>query len=89
MNDTSSIIKIQVDPSQAHLLRQIELAAARQGVLYVLVGWKPRVKLLLGRLVHPLGRHTWLRWMTYDEVSDRILDTGGQICEFCPKARLP
>lgn len=89
MSDTDSIIKIQVEPSQAHLLEAVEKAAFRQGVLYIMVGPKARARLLLGRLLHPFGKHTWMRWMTYDEASDRILDTGGQICEFCPRARMP
>ena len=42
-------------------------------------------KLKLGLIVHPFGHHTWVRWKTWDPVSERIIDTGGRVCEYCPK----
>lgn len=41
------------------------------------------LKLKVGRIVHPFGIHTWVRWKTWDPASERIIDTGGRVCEFC------
>ena len=86
--NVTEVTKIQVDPELEHLKPKIALAANRQGLLYQIIKLETRVKLALGRFLHPLGIHTWVAWKQYDEASDRIIDTGGVICEFCPKAKL-
>ena len=45
------------------------------------------MKLHAGALLHPLGLHTWVRWMTYDQPSDRVIDTGGMVCAYCSVAK--
>lgn len=86
--NVTEITKIQVAPEQEDLKPQVARAADRQGLLFTTVSVQLRVKLALGRILHPLGVHTWARWMQYDDTSDRVIDTGGFICEFCPLARL-
>jgi hypothetical protein len=86
--NVTEVNKIVVEPSKRHLLERITAAAIRQKVFYQTIGLTQRLKLTLGQIVHPLGIHTWVSWKSYDEGSDRIIDTGGKICEFCPKARL-
>lgn len=46
----------------------------------------PRVKLIIGRILHPFGIHTWVRWRYYDPTIDRIIDMNGVVCQYCPKA---
>ena len=48
---------------------------------------KTWLKMKLGRYLHPFGVHTWVTWKTYDVMSDRVIDTGGKVCEFCPKGK--
>lgn len=52
---------------------------------------KPRwawAKLFIGKWVHALGIHTWVRWRHYDRASDSIIDMNGKVCQWCSKARL-
>lgn len=43
-------------------------------------------KLWLGRTLHPVGVHTWVRHLRYDANLDGLIDVG-QVCYWCPKAR--
>lgn len=63
----------------------LELAAKVDDTKVSRLAW---AKLWLGRFLHPVGVHTWVRWMHYDKASDRVLDMNGEVCQFCPKARL-
>lgn len=44
-------------------------------------------KLRLGRLLHKLGFHTWVKMRVFDAASRRILRTGLTVCAFCSKGR--
>jgi len=45
-----------------------------------------KIKSLIGALIHPLGFHFWVSWVSYDVASDRLVDTG-LTCRFCPLSR--
>lgn len=44
------------------------------------------VKSILARILHPLGMHYWVSWMTYDSSSDRLIEMG-LTCRFCSAGR--
>jgi len=50
--------------------------------------FRSKVKLLIGRALHPFGIHTWVRFLYYDAASMRVMDMNGEVCTWCPKARL-
>lgn len=45
------------------------------------------IKVQIGRVLHPFGVHTWVRWLHYDLATDRVIDMNGVICQWCTKAR--
>jgi len=48
----------------------------------------PNTKTIIGRVLHPFGVHTWVRWKQYDPQSKQVLDMNGKVCCWCPKAKL-
>lgn len=42
-----------------------------------------KIKLVVSRLLHPLGMHFWVTWNSYDPATDRLLEMG-LTCMFCP-----
>jgi hypothetical protein len=48
----------------------------------------PTIKVWIGKSLHPLGIHTWVRWRHYDKASDQVIDMNGVVCCFCSKAQL-
>lgn len=53
------------------------------------ISHKTWLKLKVGRMLHPFGIHTWVRWKQWDPASQRAIDTGGRVCEFCPAGLMP
>lgn len=83
MNATE-LSQIVVDPEDRStaLFLRLSAEADRDDPLW------PTVKLLIGRLLHRFGVHTWVRWRHYDAVSDQVIDMNGVVCQWCPKAKL-
>lgn len=46
-----------------------------------------KVRIVIAHVLHPVGVHFWVRWVSYDAATDRLIDTG-MTCRFCPLARL-
>ena len=42
-----------------------------------------RARIIVAKLLHPLGMHLWVTWNSYDQASDRLL-VMGLTCMFCP-----
>lgn len=45
-------------------------------------------RLRIGRWLHRLGIHHWVKMRVFDSQSRRILHTGSYVCAFCHRARL-
>lgn len=83
MNATE-LSQIVVDPEDKTVALMLRLAAETNDTPDPL--W-PSIKVQVGKHLHRLGIHTWVRWRHYDAVSDTIIDMNGEVCQWCPKAR--
>jgi len=81
MNATE-LSQIVIDPEDrsAALLLQLAAEADQHDPLW------PLIKVHVGKLLHPLGVHTWVRWRHYDAASGQVIEMGGVVCQWCPKA---
>lgn len=88
--EATEAAQIVADPEDRsdEYIRRIENAAARSGKMFSTVSTKTKVKLMLSRFVHPLGIHTWVRWLQYDPVSERVIETGHKVCYLCPRGKI-
>lgn len=50
------------------------------------IGWRLKARIILARLLHPLGMHYWVTWNGYDPNGDRITELG-LVCKWCPQAQ--
>lgn len=80
--NVTELSQIVVDPDDKTPQLQLRLAAEVEPDPF----W-PLVKVKIGEFLHPLGIHTWVTWRHYDAQSDKVLDMGGVVCQFCPKAQ--
>jgi hypothetical protein len=82
MNATE-LSQIVVDPDDKTVDLMLRLAGECDGTDPL---W-PTIKVTIGRVLHPLGIHTWVRWRHYDKMSDKVIDMNGEVCTWCPRAR--
>lgn len=82
--NVTELSQIVVDPDDKSTAVLLKLAAEadQHDPLWALF------KVTLGKFLHPLGVHTWVRWRHYDAASDRVIDMPGVVCQWCPKAKL-
>ena len=83
----SGYSQIVVDPSAGVDHEKVLESADRQNFGYAVLGPISMIKLRVSRYLHPLI-HTWVDWLQYDPASDKVLETGMEVCLYCSKGRV-